>query len=280
MTTVSVVLPVGAVDDLLAEQFAALACQRFPYQWELVVVLNTDDAGARTNLDEVVRAVEAPEVRIIDASDRRSAAHARNVGARAARSDLLAFCDGDDIADPGWLTAIVDGLERHRAVGGFLEEELLAIPGQQHWRPPATPGGLPRFLGHPYLVSANMGVHRELFEAAGGFDETLLRGEDIAFSWALLDLGVELGYEPDAVIHYRHRAGLVTMLRQHYLYGRGMSQLLAHRPLPGQPTPSSRALFRPNGQRVEHRSPVYVLRRSAIGAGRLVGLMEVRLTGA
>jgi GT2 family glycosyltransferase len=276
MTAVSVVLPVGAVDDLLPEQFAALSRQRFEQPWELVVALNTADPDARHRLDEVLAAIEGPDVRIIDATDRRSAAHARNVGAHAARSPLLAFCDGDDIADPGWLSAIVDGLERHPAVGGFLDEDLLARPGQEHWRPPATPGELPRFLGHPYLVSANMGVHRRVFDEIGGFDETLLRGEDIAFSWAVLDLGIELGYVPDAVIHYRHRAGLGTMLRQHYLYGRGMSQLLARRPLPGQTDPSSRALFRPNNQRVERRSPVHVLRRSAIGAGRLVGLVEVR----
>ena len=82
------------------------------------------------------------------------------------------------------------------SVGGHLDESVLAVPGQEDWRPPATPGGNPSFLGHPYLVSANMGVHREDFEAVGGFDTTLIRGEDIAVSWALIERGIELGHVP------------------------------------------------------------------------------------
>lgn len=270
MIDVSVVMPVGSVEPELIEQLQALSVQTFDGPWELVLSLNT--AGARAELDEALESFTAPgvDVAIVDSSAVRSASHARNVGARAAKAERIVFCDSDDIADPGWLAAMIGALEHHRAVGGFLEEDRLAVPGQDNWRPPATPGGNPSFLGHDFLVSANVGIWADEFHAAGGFDESLLRGEDIAFSWALIRRGIELGYCADAVMHYRHRKGLWPMLKQHYLYGRGMSQILARI---GTPDGGS-ATLRPNGQRVEKMSTVHVLRRGAIAVGRVVGLVD------
>lgn len=273
--SVSVVVPVGAVDDLLPLQLDALAAQEVDGSWELVLSLNTDDKAQRRRLDQMVEARPAVEARIVDSSDRRSASHARNVGARAAASPHILFCDGDDLAAPGWIAALGAALEHSAAVGGHLEEARLAIAGQEHWRPPATPGGLPTFLGHPFLVTANMAITREAFERVGGFDLSLIRGEDIALSWDLLDAGVELAYAPDAVVHYRHRRGLGAMMRQHYLYGRGLSQVLARQGEPGGGG-GRRVTLRANAQPVAQRGYPYYLRRGSIAAGRLVGLVASR----
>jgi hypothetical protein len=162
------------------------------------------------------------------------------------------------------------------AVGGHLEERLLSIPGQESWRPEATPGELPSFLGHPYLVSANMGLRRNAFDKVGGFDTTLIRGEDIALSWDLIEAGVDLAYAPKAVMHYRHRKGLWPMMRQHYLYGRGFSQILARRGVPGDTGTAGLRSLKPNGQSVAQLSLVYFLRRGSIAAGRVVGLVAER----
>lgn len=268
MIQVSVVMPVGSVEPELGDQLTALSCQTFDGPWELVLSLNTP--GARNDLEKALDAFSAADVdvSIIDSSAVRSASHARNAGAAAAKADRIAFCDSDDIADAGWLAAMVNALDDHRVVGGYLEEERLAVPGQENWRPPATPGGNPSFLGHDFLVSANVAIWADDFHKAGGFDESLLRGEDIAFSWALISGGVELGYCDDAVMHYRHRKGLWSMMKQHYLYGRGMSQILARIGTPD----GGKATLRPNGQRVDKMSSVHILRRGSIAVGRVVGL--------
>lgn len=277
---VSVIIPVGRVDRELAQQLEALAQQSFDGSWELVLSLNTPDPGATAQLDDLVdghRVAGAPfTASVVDSSDRRSASHARNVGAAKAAADRLAFCDGDDIADLDWLRHLVAALDRHRAVGGHLDESVLAVPGQEDWRPPATPGGLPHFLGHPYLVSANMGVHRSDFEAVGGFDTTLIRGEDIALSWDLIERGVELGYCAPAVIHYRHRRGLWPMMKQHYLYGRGFSQILARRGVPGQGGSGGLRSLKPNNQAAAGKDLPYFARRGSIAAGRVIGLAAER----
>ena len=278
--TFSVIIPVGGVDPQLDEQLVALAHQDVTEPWELVISLNTNEPSHRTRLDQSIEhfarlaGVTAPTVRIVDSSDIRSASHARNRGAEMAEAPLLLFCDGDDIADKSWASTLLEALVHYGAVGGYLEEEVLAVRGQENWRPPATPGGNPSFLGHPYLVSANMAVRAEVFAAAGGFDTGLTRGEDIAFSWAMLRNDVELGYRDDAVMHYRHRRGLRPMLKQHYLYGRGMSEILSRHGVPSDDGSSS--LLKANGQKVEKQSLVHVLRRGSIAAGRLVGLVLER----
>ena len=276
---VSVVMPVGRVDHDLSDQLAALAAQSHPGAWELLVSLNTSDDQQRKALDEALEVhAESLNVRIVDSSARRGASHARNVGAGAADGELLLFCDSDDIADPHWIEHLSAALDFYGAVGGFLDEDRLSVSGQEHWRPPATPGELPSFLGHPFLVSANMGVIRSNFEAVAGFDTALIRGEDIAFSWDLLERGIELGYCSEAIIYYRHRKGLPAMMHQHYLYGRGFSQILARRGTPGTDGGSTGlSALKPNGQAVARKSFPYFLRRGSIAAGRVVGLVSERV---
>ncbi len=274
--SVSVVLPVGGVDDDLGLQLAALSEQSFDRDFEVVLSLNSPDRSQSDALDRLVSQQEHLNCRVVDSSDVRSASHARNVGAARADGDVLAFCDGDDIADQGWLQHLVARVEPGVAVGGFLEEDLLAVPGQEEWRPPATPDSLPTFLNHPFLVSANMAVTRHAFEQVGGFDTTLTRGEDIAFSWDLIELGIEMAYCPEAIMYYRHRKGLWPMMKQHYLYGIGFSQILARRGPPGSDGSASLGALRPNNQKVDKKSIPYVLRRGSIASGRVVGLVQER----
>ena len=156
MTTnrsVSVVIPVGRVDDDLPLQLEALADQSFDDPWQLVLSLNSDDPAERRSLDRLLEGcgngARSSTTIIVDSSAVRSASHARNVGAGAADGELLLFCDGDDIADVGWMAALVEALDHHRAVGGYLEERLLAVPGQEDWRPPATPARCRPFSASP-----------------------------------------------------------------------------------------------------------------------------------
>ncbi len=265
-------MPVGGVDEALRGAFQRLDEQTASFDWELVIGLNTGDQQERDLLDSLL-SVRTFDARVVDASQTRSASYARNTAASAARGSRLVFCDGDDEAEPDWLEKIVAAHVPGTAIGGHLAEDRLVIRGQEDWRPPATPGCLPSFLGAPYLVSANMAIWAEDFAAVHGFDEELIRGEDIDFAWKLSERGVELRYCADAVIHYRHRAGLRSLLQQHYLYGRGMAQVLARRQPPGTELDGASRMLRANGQKVEHQSSIHVLRRGAIAAGRLRGLL-------
>ena len=274
---ISVVVPVARVDAALDEQLDALGAQRASVPFEVVLACNVDSP---TTHDRLVAAAEARDAtwRVVPAWDRRGPSHARNAGASAASGALLAFCDADDVVQPGWVDAMVEALGRSDAAGGHLEPFGLAA-AELAARPPPTPGGLPTFLGVPYFLSANVGVRRAAFEAVGGFDESLETCEDIALSWRLQVAGFTVGWAPEAVIAYRHRAGLRTMLAQHVRYGRGMSQLLPRYGVPAADgwRPAGRLLVTGNGQPGAASSWRSRARRAAIAAGRLSGLVEERV---
>jgi GT2 family glycosyltransferase len=276
---VSVVIPAGSVDDELVAQLRAVMAQETSFVYEIVVSLNTPDRAASGRLEAVLTELGDDRLRWIDSSVRRGAAHARNAGLAAASADIVAFCDADDVVQDRWLQHLVDAMDEFDVVGGHLDDRAFADPKQADWRPPATPGELPTFLGVPYVVSANLGVRRDQFHEAGGFDETLVRCEDVAISWSLIKHGRTLGYAPGAIVAYRHRPGIVSMLRQHYHYGRGMSQVLDRYGLPsadGWVAPSGLRMLKPNAQRARRRTVVGTLRRGSIAAGRVVGILEAR----
>jgi cellulose synthase/poly-beta-1,6-N-acetylglucosamine synthase-like glycosyltransferase len=280
MTTspaVSVVVPIGRAGDDVAVQLRALHEQDVTGNVEFVLTLNTDDPAQRTALEAIVEPLGDPRFRIVVEGVRRGAAAARNAGAAAALGDTLAFCDADDIVDRSWLRLLLAELETCDAVGGRLVD-FGASEREQQARPSATPDGLPTFLGVPYIVSASLALPHATFDDAGGFDEELVRCEDIAFSWVLVDRDKQLGYAPDAIVQYRHRTGVPDMMRQHFMYGRGMSQVLMRYGVPGADG-SKRSLFTPNGQKTQKRTALGTLRRASIAAGRLTGLVEERLPG-
>jgi len=277
----AVVMPMGRVDDDERRQIIAVLAQQDAPTFELVLSLNTDDTDHRQRLDELLAELADDRVRVVPSHDRRGASHARNVGARSCVVPIIAFCDSDDVAEPNWLAGLLAGLGDHAAVGGALREDLLRDERQASWRPPATPDSLPTFLGAPYIVSASMAITREAFEAIDGFDESLTRCEDIAISFSLLAAGRSLGFAADSVMHYRQRPGFRAMLKQHYLYGRGMSEVLLRYGVPaadGVHHPKGLSLLRPNAQPGDGQcSIVGVVRRAAIAAGRVVGIVSERV---
>src|SRR5438445_8633295 len=93
---VSVVIPAAAVNALLERQVTAVLDQRAAFSFEVVVSLNSPADADRAALDAIMHAIGDDRVRVVSAIDRRSAAHARNVGAFNSSAPLLAFCDADD----------------------------------------------------------------------------------------------------------------------------------------------------------------------------------------
>jgi N-acetylglucosaminyldiphosphoundecaprenol N-acetyl-beta-D-mannosaminyltransferase len=272
---VSVVMPMGTMDAYVPEQLAALDALTASFPFEIVISLNSPEPAQREQLAAAVAGMRH-SVRIVDSSDRRGASHARNVGAAAATASILAFCDSDDIVRADWLEKIVAGLDGYEAVGGHLEEFATGA-SVRGVRPPATPGELPTYLGVPYLVSANFAIQRAWYEKVQGFDETLHRCEDIAIGWDLLRAGARLGFVADAIIDYRTRDGLLPLLKQHYHYGRGMSEVIVRRGVPtleGAAAPAK--LFAANKQAGGKGSVMRFVRRSFIAVGRGHGLLTER----
>jgi glycosyltransferase involved in cell wall biosynthesis len=242
----SVIMPLHNAAGVVVHQLAGLAGQTYRGGWELVVADNgsTDDGAAVVGRwrDRI------PDLRVVEASARRGAAAARNLGAAAARGDALVFCDADDVVAPGWLEAFAGALGRHDFVAGACEHEALNPGGTADWHARSFEAGTPLTMGFlPYASSANMAVSRAAFLQAGGFDEGFARlgaaGEDIDLSWRLQLGGHGLHFEPGALVHYRHRHDLRGVWRQNLRYG--MADVLLYKRFHGHgvhPRPLGQAL--------------------------------------
>jgi GT2 family glycosyltransferase len=224
---VTVVLPVRDVAGTIGEQLAALAAQDFARPWEVVVA----DNGSHDGTLDLVRAWSdrLPDVRVVRADGRPGVSHARNVGVAAARAELIAICDGDDVVAPGWLSALVAAGQRYDLVAGRLDDGPLNPPPVQAWRRPHPHDGAPvirDFL--PYAVGANCAVWKRVVADVGGWSEDyVIGGNDVDFSWRAQLRGHRLGFAPDALVLYRFRSDLRSWARQSFYSGRASAHLVA-----------------------------------------------------
>jgi GT2 family glycosyltransferase len=238
---VSVIIPCLNNASTLATQLAALAAQSYAEPWEIIVADNgsTDEtlAIARQFGDRL------PHLHVIDASEVGGSAYARNMAAAAAQGEFLLFCDGDDEVGAGWVAAMAAALETADLVGGQMEYWRLNEP----WLVKAygCESGLELFeSGYLKFASGcNLGIRRAVHNAIGGFDETLLRLQDVDYSWRVQQAGFKLSYAPDAIVHFRLRGSIPGVCRRAFKFGytepflyqkhrdKGMPQILTWKPM-------------------------------------------------
>ncbi|RPI28322.1 MAG: glycosyltransferase [Acidobacteria bacterium] len=150
-----------------------------------------------------------PQLQVVKSKQRLFAGAARNLGARRARADLMAFLDADAVAAPDWLQTLLATFSVRpdlSLIGGAVAN---ANPDSLsglilYWLEfseylPGLPSG-PRAA----LSSSNLLLRREEFLARGGFDENYGMAEDL-----LLCRQWQSGFhfEGRAVIRHRQRTG-------------------------------------------------------------------------
>jgi mycofactocin system glycosyltransferase len=227
--SVSIVVPVRDRPAQLAACLASLDRLRYPGGRPEVIVVD----------DGSVRAATVPAgVRLVRLPRSLGSAGARNAGAAVSRAALLAFVDSDCTAEPGWLKALVPEL---------ADPSVAAAGGRI--LPMATGGWLERYeavrspldLGEaaasvrprqpvPFLVTANLVVRRSDFEALGGFDPGLRRGEDVDLCWRLAAAGRRLVYQPAGHVRHAHRGSLRGFLATRAGYAASEAALLRRHP--------------------------------------------------
>lgn len=211
----SVVMPSLNSSLTIEAQLRALLAQSWSGDWEIIIADNGSTDGTRAIVERYC--ANSPRLRLIDASARRGAAYARNAGVRAARGEVVAFCDADDEVTPDWVAAMASALERHDFVASrmdvtklnpeWLAKSLNNVQGKE----------LRRTFYPPYLKhagSSGMGIKRAIHETVGGFDESLPQREDTDYCFRLQLQGVDLFFASDALIHVRYRESSKALFRQ------------------------------------------------------------------
>jgi GT2 family glycosyltransferase len=211
----SVIIPCYNAGETIAAQLEALASQEWSEPWEVIVSDNN-------STDESVAIAERyrqrlPNLRIVQAAEKQGGAYAINVGSRFATGESIAFCDADDVVAPGWLAAIGEALRIHDFVAPRFDMQVLNPSWVQSRMWTAQGDGLLRTRFHPHLYhagSCGLGVKRHLFEAVGGFDESLPVLWDSDFCFKVQLTGVSLYFAPQAVVYIRQRSTLKGAFNQ------------------------------------------------------------------
>jgi len=169
-------------------------------RFEIVLVHDYDDAQAAAMIDShplatagVLRTVQIPP-------ERARAARQRNIGWRAARALRIAFVDDDCRPEPTWLEQLLRIAEQRprSMVQGLVRGDPLEA---EHFHRP---------LVHTLWVdppdvraqTANILFPRALLELTGGFDESLLVGEDMELCQRARRAGAALDAAPGAVVNH------------------------------------------------------------------------------
>jgi glycosyltransferase involved in cell wall biosynthesis len=239
----SVVIPAHNVAATLGEQLDALAAETWDGEWEIVVVDNCSTDGTAALVRE--HAARDPRVRLVDATERRGPSYTRNVGFEAAAAEMIAACDADDVIAPGWVRAMGDALRVRPCVTGPLEVDRLnpAWLATTRGRPSLTEG--PTWFGvFPIVAAGNLGIHRDVWRAAGRFDEAFSAQEDHEFALRLCLRDVPVAFEPAAVVHYRYRGSTQALWQQGTVYGESRPLLWRRVKDAGLATPSRIAGWR------------------------------------
>lgn len=214
----------GAVT--IAAQLAALCAQDYHGPYELIVI----DDGSRDRTREIVRSTATGPAPLHLLSSppppgtRNRAAGTRNRGAAFAGGDLLAFCDADDVASPGWLTALAAAAPHGDLVAGGLDTELLNAQSIREWQ--VAPRWQRRRQGpQPQFTTASGAVWAEVFQALGGFDDTHPGAEDEDLARRARLAEYEVRSAPAAVVAYRYRTSLRATARQRFRWGASEARL-------------------------------------------------------
>jgi glycosyltransferase involved in cell wall biosynthesis len=184
---VSVVIPTQNRVPLLRDALESV-CRQTYRNWEAVVV---NDGGA--DISAVVKSMPShlfSRITSIQSAHPRGQANARNVGVAAARGELIAFLDDDDLHKPGHLAALVQGLRESGAALAYTRAEAVweRLDGEQRIvlrRGPASPWfrySRALLLVRNAMPLQNCAMRRECFERFGNFDEEVSCAED----WELL----------------------------------------------------------------------------------------------
>jgi glycosyltransferase involved in cell wall biosynthesis len=209
----SIVVTVRNEARHIADLLDSLVVQEPPF--EVVIV----DAESTDGTADIIRSYAArfPNIRLVERATRRGGG--RNLGVQEASGEVVAFIDGDCIANPFWLQQLRRALAtadvaagRTIQIGYWAFESLNRVELEHQGYDVTFP-------------SCNLAYWKQTFEKAGGFDDSFHTAEDIDLNYRAVDIGATLRYNGDAIVYHRARDTITKFLKQAYWNGYGRKQL-------------------------------------------------------
>ena len=228
-------MPVRNEERHLAESVRHVLGQQYPGELELVLAVGP--SADRT--EELARELAAAHPRVtVVANPTGKIPAALNAAVRAARHRVIARVDGHALLPPGYLrTAVAALIETGAAdVGGIMAAEgVTAFAQAVAWGMTSKAGvGSAAFHtggGAGPVDSVYLGVYRrEAIDAAGGYDEEMLRAEDWDLNYRIRARGGQIWFTPVLRVTYRPRSSVRALGSQYFHYGRWRRVVMREHP--------------------------------------------------
>jgi glycosyltransferase involved in cell wall biosynthesis len=211
--SVSVVVTVRNEQRHIADLLDSLIVQEGPLEVLIVDAASTDSTRA------IVRhyASRHPFIRLLEHAGTR--ADSRNFGVQNSTGDVVAFIDGDCIANPFWLRELRRQLRHSEiAAGRTIQIGYWAFESLHRVE-------LPHRGFDVTFPSCNLAYRKAVFRKIGGFDPWFDTAEDIDLNYRAVDTGAKIGFVEDAIVYHRARDTFTKFFKQAYWNGYGRKQL-------------------------------------------------------
>ena len=234
----SIIVPVYNRPDEVDELLESLTHQVFR-NFEVVIV----EDGSDKRCDEVCNRYKDLLPLSYYYKKNSGPGNSRNFGVDYANGDYVIILDSDVVVPPHYLSAIDEELSREQCdfFGGADAAHASFTPVQKaisySMTSFFTTGGIrggKKKLDKFYPRSYNMGVRRTAYQALGGFSRMRF-GEDIDFSYRLIENGYKSRLFPEAWVWHKRRTDLRKFFRQ--VYNSGIARINLEKRHPGTMKP-------------------------------------------
>ena len=229
----SIIVPVYNRPDEVDELLQSL-CEQTVKDFEVIIV---EDGSIKPCKDVCNKYAGILSLHYY-AKENSGPGQSRNYGAERANGDYVIILDSDVVLPKGYL----------QAIDNALTSEIAAFGGPDAAHPDFTPvqkaisysmtsffttggirGGKAK-LDKFYPRSFNMGIRRDVYQQLGGFTKMRF-GEDIDFSYRIVEAGYQPRLFPEAWVWHKRRTDFRKFFRQ--VYNSGIARINLEKRHPG-----------------------------------------------
>ena len=208
---ISIIIPTFNSEKYIVSCLNAIRNCIYPQdKYEIIVV----DNGSK---DRTINILECENVIILH-NNKNNIGSSRNLGANAAKNDILAFVDSDCLVDKCWLVC---------GVGNILYEDALFgntydLPEKASWVESLWfSNSLNKREEVEHNPGGNIFIRKSLFNDVGGFDENLKTGEDAELCARVKKVSKVIRDPRIKVVHLGNPKTIYQFYKREVWYGLG-----------------------------------------------------------
>ena len=204
---VSVIIPCYKTASLVAETLQSVFAQTY-HDYEVVLV---NDGSPDTS--ELELAIAPWRDRLVYLhTENCGLAGARNNGIRAARGELVALLDSDDLWEPNYLEVQVRKLDEHPDADIVYPNAIIFGDGHGTSEFPRSHGKVTfiSLVQETSVVMVSVLARRAALQKAGLFDQNLRSCEDFDMWLRCVKQGSRIIYHKQPLVRYRRRPGSLS----------------------------------------------------------------------